>query len=351
MSTTIIDVARKAGVSKSTVSRVLTGGPVSPETKARVLEAMRALNYQPNVTARGLVGKGSRLIGVLVSDVTDPYYSELMRGMEDAALRRQYDLLIYSTRWEPERELACLRRLASRRVDGVIMVGGRRIDDPGYVATCRQLVGANRPLLLIDRGLRGASVPVIEVDNVGGARRATEHLIALGHRRIAHIAGPGDMAAAGDRIEGYRSALAAAGIPTDPELIQPGDFRKQGGYAATVRLLQLKERPTAIFAANDLMALGAWKALMDHGLAVPRDVALVGFDDIELLEQAEVPLTTVRQPRYAMGRRAVEELIGLLENAPPKQLAIMLPVELIVRRSCGMHAAADGGGLSSFRPA
>lgn len=347
---TIVDVARLAGVSKSTVSRVLTGGPVSEETRARVLAAMRELDYEPNAVARGLVSRRSKLIGVLISDVADPYYSELMQGMEDAASERRYDLLIYSTRWEEERELAYLRRLASRHVDGVIIVGGRSVTGSAFVRACRELVGEGRPLLFIDRGLGRGEVPVIEVDNVRAAKEATEHLIALGHRRIAHIAGPADVSAARQRTAGYRAALAAAGIPWDPALLVRGDFRKESGQAATQRLLSLERPPTAIFAGNDLMALGAWKAILEHGLRVPRDVALVGFDDVALLALAEVPLTTVRQPRHAMGRRAVELLIEQMGKADGASgRVVTLPTELVIRGSCGAGQPRDLWPLSELR--
>lgn len=347
---TIIDVARHAGVSKSTVSRVLTGGPVSQEARERVLAAMKALNYQPNAVARGLVSNRSMLLGVLISDVADPYYAELMRGMEERALKHRYDLLIHSTLWEQERELAYLRRLVSRRVDGVIIVGGREITDPALIDTYLHMAGQGRPLLFIDRGVDDVKVPRVEVDNVAAAREATRHLLDLGHRRIAHIAGPADVCASQARVAGYRAALADAGIPFDSNLLVAGDFKKGSGFDLALRLLDLTDPPTAIFAANDLMALGAWRAILSRGLTVPGDIALVGFDDIELLDIAEVPLTTVRQPRYEMGCRAIDLLIAMLveESDPHSERVVTLPTELVIRGSCGFTDVRDDDGMADL---
>lgn len=333
---TIHDVARKAKVSKSTVSRVLNGGSVSSHTRAAVMAAIDALDFRPNSAARGLATKTARTIGLVLSDVADPFFSEIIRGIDTCAGEHGYDLLLCSVQWEEQRELRYLSRLAERKVDGLLMVSGRMIRDDAALEAFLQAAGPKRPIVFLDRPLPGCEVCTVGIDNVQAAEDAVRHLLHLGHRRIAHISGPPDVPASHDRLLGYRRALLGAGLEPDMGLVVQGGFQKEGGYAAAHRLLTMPHLPTAIFAANDLAALGAWKAAREAGLAVPHDLALVGFDDIDMLALAEIPLTTVRQPRYQMGFTGARILISLLQE--PGQAGVqrvVLPTELVVRESCG----------------
>lgn len=334
---TIWDVARKASVSKSTVSRVLRGGSASEATRQRVLKAVKELGYYPNAAARGLKGRENRTIGVVVSNVGDPYFASMIRGVYDCAGERGYFCLLASSYWEEERELSCLRLLREGRVDGLLILSGRVLRSAELVDDFLQAAGPDRPIVAVDRRLEHPRIHAVVIDNRKAAQHAVEHLIEHGHQIIGHLAGPPDTTSAIERREGYLAALWKARLPQGPDLVAEGYFQKEGGYLAAKRLLARVPRPTAIFAANDLMALGAWKAAREEGLSVPEDLALVGFDDVEVLGLAEVPLTTVRQPRYEMGKAAAA---ALLDRAEDQSKCLhggktLLPTRLVTRRSCG----------------
>lgn len=344
MPPTLEEVARLAGVSRSTVSRVVNQHPnVRPEVRERVWEVIRQTGYQPHAAARSLATRRTRIIGLIIPQAvttlfTDPYFPILMRGVADACNAHNYHLMLslFSHRRvrdsHVQQDPLYRRVLRSRYLDGVV-VSSAPLDDPIFPL----LLEDNVPFVIVGR-YPHERANYVDVDNVVGARMAVEHLLRLGHERIATITGPLNTFAAQDRLEGYRQALASRGIPVDEHLIMEGDFTEQGGRTAMQRLLP--HQPTAVFAASDTMAVGAIKALREAALRVPEDVAVVGFDDVPLASMVEPALTTVRQPIEQLGSMAVELLIGLLES--PKTAVgvhrVVLPTELVIRASCGVRA-------------
>ncbi|MGB9775970.1 MAG: LacI family DNA-binding transcriptional regulator [Anaerolineae bacterium] len=343
MPPTLEEVAKLAGVSRSTVSRVVNQQPnVRPEVRERVWKVIRQTGYQPHAAARSLVTRRTRVIGLIIPQAvttlfTDPYFPILMRGIADACNAHHYHLMLslFSHRRVQEsrtrHDLLYQQVLRSRYLDGVVVSSAPR-DDPIFP----RLLEDGVPFVIVGR-YPHERANYVDVDNVVGARMAVEHLLRLGHERVATITGPLNMFAAQDRLEGYRQALVARGIPVDEELIAEGDFTEQGGRAAMQRLLP--RRPTAVFAASDMMAAGAMKVLREAGLRVPEDVAVVGFDDVPLASMVEPPLTTVRQPIEQLGSMAVELLVSLLENPGGEVVhRVVLPTELVIRASCGVRS-------------
>lgn len=329
---TLRDVARTAGVSISTVSCVINRTKfVSPELARRVEEAIKALNYRPNTLARGLRTNETRTLGLVMSDITNLYFAELARGVEDRAERGGYTVFLCNTDADPRREATYVQRLLGQKVDGIIFTSVRQDDTP-----VRRLAEDGFPMVLINRRIHGVETDYVGTDNVRGAARATEYLISLGHTRIGFISGSAYSSASVDRREGYIQTLAKAGLPLDEELIQEGDLRQREGYAATRRLLSLPNPPTAIFAGNDLMALGAMEVAAEMGRQVPEDLSLVGYDDNQVAALPGVQLTTVRQPAYEMGQLAAEILLEKLKLNSAKDWTprhILLRSELVVRRT------------------
>lgn len=329
MATTIHDVARAAGVSISTVSRALNGGGrISRRTRQQVIEIAGALGYHPNDLARSLLAKSTQTIAILVPDITNPFFPELVMGIETLAGERGHLVLLCNSAHDEAKawnDLAALRR---KQVDGIILVGA------GLSPERLAAVTSGVPVVTVDREVPLAAASVVQSDHRGGARLGTEHLLAAGHRRIAHVAGTPGLTVTAARRRGYQDALSSAGVPVDPEIIVHGDFLEKGGYAATRELLRRGVDFTAIFAANDLTAIGALAALEEHHRAVPADVSVVGFDDIQLASYIRPRLTTVRQEVFRLGTRAAEILIDRLGTAgagAPVQET--LPVSLVVRES------------------
>ncbi|MBT9170163.1 MAG: Catabolite control protein A [Actinobacteria bacterium] len=327
---TIIDVAKRAGVSKSTVSKILTDKPyVSHETREKVMKAIAELGYRPNAIARSLVRNVTKTIGLIISDITNPFFPEIVRGIEDKASEMGYNIFICNSDAKVEREEAYLELLLEKRVDGIIFTSARITDT--RIADLRR---HNFPFILVSRTLPDVQTDYVVVDNRAGAYLAVEHLISLGHQRIAHITGPKDASGALDRLWGYQKAMADHGLKTDAELVKEGDFREQGGYLATKELLSLSSAPTAIFAANDFIAIGALQAINEAGLEVPEDISLVGFDNIHLAGLTRINLTTINQPRYKMGLMATEVLIERIEGKRgPGPVQLVLEPELVIRSS------------------
>jgi LacI family transcriptional regulator len=331
----LTEIANVAGVSVATVSRVLSGSshPVSEKTRERVHRAAGVLDFHPNMLARGLVTNRSHTIAVIVHDISDPYFAEIVRGLEDSAHLHGYQLFISSSDREPDRELAYVRAFLSHRVDAIVFAGGGLVD-PDYEAELEALLQPFRERnAVVLLSPRGDGAPFIAPDNVGGARDMTRHLLELGHRRIGFIDGPPGFPPSSERAEGYRLGLSAAGIEPDPELAASGRFDEDGGARAAAELLDRRPDLTALFAANDVMAFGALRELRGRGIEVPGDVSLAGFDDIRMAGYLHPSLTTVRVPMYELGRegffRAMKGLTG--EPAEPRRL----PVTLVARESTG----------------
>jgi LacI family transcriptional regulator len=333
---TLEEVARLAGVSRSTVSRVVNDHPnVRVETKERVWEAIRQSGYQPNVVARSLVTNRTQIIGMIIPEVvtkifTDPFFPLLLRGATEVCNSHRYQLLLSLFTDPEDQERNCQRVLRSGYLDGVI-VASSLLDD----SLIPNMLSSGIPLVSIGRH-PDKQVHYVDSDNVGGARMAVEHLIRLGHRNIAAITGRLGQTAGQDRLDGYRQALLAHGITVKDDLVAEGDFTERSGMVAMQRLLPAS--PTAVFAANDIMAIGALKALRAVGLKVPQDIVLIGFDDTPIASMVEPALTTVRQPIERMGSMAVELLLDILASPSSDRVPahrIILPTELVVRGSCG----------------
>jgi LacI family transcriptional regulator len=323
---TIHDIAREAGVSASTVSRVLTGSvPVAPEKRDAVQAAVKKLRYHPNVSAQGLVRGRTGALGVLTQSIASPFYGEIMLGIEQGLANSGYHAMIASGNWRTEDELTALDLLSGRRVDALIIL-------PGVIPDDRQRqVAAELPLGVIGRSVAGLERHCLRIDDERAAYEATRYLVGLGHERIAHIAGSQSHHDAVDRRAGYGRALAEAGLALDPRLIVEGDYTEPSGLLAVQALLGGGALFSAIFAANDQMACGARLALYRNGIRVPEDVSLVGFDDQPSSAYTTPPLTTVRQPTLDIGRAAAGAALALLAGRPAALPT--LGAELIIRES------------------
>jgi LacI family transcriptional regulator len=355
---TIQDIANQAGVSKATVSRVLNHKPdVDPETRQRILSIIDEQGFVPSIVASGLAGGRSRLIGVLVPALNWPLIPELMRGVAEIIENTAYELVLYSvndSNHEKDRSDIIDHILSTRLVAGLLAIY------PGQsVQHLKSLHKQGMPVVMLDdQGVPPEELPWVGADQRQGAYEATRHLLQQGHRRIAHIQGPLKYQVSLDRYQGYCQALAEAGLQPDAALIVQGDFQPPSGKEAVNYLLNgERERPTAIFAASDLMAFGAITAIEQHGLRIPEDIAVVGFDDIIAATHIRPALTTVRQPLYEMGQCAIELLLRVLETSKDTSLDvqsspfmrhsfrpmrrvqapshIQLETRLIVRESCG----------------
>jgi len=329
---TIKEVAAHAGVSVATVSRVFNGlGPVREGTSLRVRDAAQALRYVPHPVARSLSIRKTSTIGVLLPELHGEFFSEVLRGIDVAARRRGYHILVSGSHSDQVEMVAVLMAIRGR-VDGLIAMS----PDLEPAALCKQ---AGMPVVLLN--CRAARTPSITVDNHAGAMAMMNHLARLGHVQIAFIKGPEKNSDAVERLRGYRAAMRRIAQPPVRFIEIDGDFSETSGYAAGGRLLGLVSRPTAIFAANDAMAIGALCALRGAGLRVPEDIALCGFDDIPISRYVAPPLTTVSVAIDELGRRAFELLIEAIETKRERRPRVeTLPAKLIIRESCGAHLAA-----------
>lgn len=326
------DVAKLADVAPITVSRVINqSGSVKPATRERVQKAIDELHYVPNTLAQSLRSKQTHTIALLLSDITNPFWTTIARGVEDAAAEKGFHTILCNTDEDPEKEATYLNLLLQRRVDGIVIA-------PTTNDKLR-LSGLKRhqlPCVLIDRRVDGFKSDVVCGDSRGGAEALTEHLIRLGHRRIALVNGPSAISSAADRAEGYRAALRAHHIAVDEDLIVQGEFKQDSGYQIVKRLATGARRPTAIFAANNLIAVGALQALREMGLPVPKAMALVCFDDIPYASAIDPFLTVIAQPAYEMGRTAARLLLErLAATRNIRAREVVLVPELVVRQSCG----------------
>lgn len=336
MSPTLEEVAQLAGVSRSTVSRVINDHPnVRAEVRERVRQVIREVGYQPHAAARSLVTSRTHVIGMIIPEAvttlfTDPFFPLLLRGATETCNSHQYQLMLSLFTGNADRQEIYRRILRSGYLDGAIVASASLEDQ-----IVPNLLRDHIPFISVGR-YPDERVHYVDVDNAGGARMVVEHLIRLGHRRIATITGRLDMIPGQDRLSGYRQALEARGIPVAEELIVEGDYTEASGTVGMQRLLPVS--PTAVFVASDMMAVGALKALRQADLQVPQDIALVGFDDISIASAIEPALTTVRQPIERMASIAVEVLLSVLEASSEEETPaqrIVLPTELVVRTSCG----------------
>lgn len=324
----IKDIAAAAGVSHSTVSRALRNSPLlKPETIARIQKIAQEKGYTASAVARSLVTRRTQTIGVVVTTIADPFVAEVVSGIEEAANEHRYSVFLANSNAEPEREMNVVRSFAEHRVDGIVVTSSR----VGALYT-PMLSSMQVPIVLVNNQHPGEFVHSVMIANFEASRQATDLLVELGHRRIAYLGDRFGYQSDSERFAGYREALDCAGLPFAPELVSHGDGRPEGGYEAMKKLLALPDPPTAVFCYNDMSALGALKAIREAGLRVPRDISVVGFDDLFVAEYAEPPLTTVRQPRRQMGRLAAEILLKLIEGEQADEI-IRVPGELVLRQS------------------
>ncbi len=331
---TLEDIAKRAGVSRSTVSRVVNDHPnVRDNVRKRVQEVIRLTGYQPNAAARSLASQRSLMVGLVLprsvsSFFSDPYFPRLTQGIAQACNINNYTLGLFLVSTKDDEEKIYPRLSRNGLLDGMLIqssqFGDQLID---------RLVDSGIPVVIVGRPFTSSDVSYIDVDNVNAAYNAVSHLIRLGYQRIATITGGANSTVGLDRQEGYIKALSERGRDVDQSLIAVGDFTETGGYYAMQQLLSA--RPNAVFAASDLMAIGAMRAIREAGLSIPDDVAVVGFDDIPLATIPDPQLTTVRQPIYRFGFKAVEILIDLIENGVNPARRIIMTTELVIRDSCG----------------
>jgi LacI family transcriptional regulator len=335
MSATIKDVAAAADVSVATVSRVLNGSDrVREKTRQRVLDAARNLNYVPNETARSLIRRRTQTLGVLLPDMHGEFFARVIQGLDKTARTYDHHLLVSSFHSEEDEARTVVRAMLGR-VDGLIIMwpalGSRLFAD---------FLPEELPMVLLMVSGESTTFPALSVDNRGGARAAVEHLLDHGHRRIAILTGPSQNRDAQQRLAGYRAALHESGVEHDPQLEIAGDFRQESGHQAVAQLLALDPLPTALFASNDSMAIGALNALRDAGIRVPEEMAVIGFDDIPSAQYMNPSLSTVHVPIYELGTRAVELVIRQMNGAlEDEKKDGVLATKLMPRASCGCGPA------------
>lgn len=338
---TIKDVAERAGVSITTVSHVINETRyVSDELTERVSKAMRELNYQPNTIARSLRSGHTKTIGLIVPDISNPFFAEVSRKIEDRGLNHGYSVILCNSDDNNEKEAGYIDVLVSKQVDGIIFISagfvGKNIQKP---------LNANIPFVVADRDISGVQADVVLVENFKGGYEATKYLINLGHTDIACITGPSRLTPSSQRVEGYHAAMNEAGLYINGNLEMIGDFRFQGGEASMEKLLSTEKPPTAVFACNDVMALGALCAIYNHGLRVPEDISIMGFDDIPLSQCVYPAMSTIAQPMKELAELVVDFLVERMQiNTDRRNKKTIefrkkvLDVTLVERGSCQAKA-------------
>jgi DNA-binding LacI/PurR family transcriptional regulator len=336
---TIRDIAKRAGVSVATVSYVINGTkPVAPQTAARVRRAMEELDYYPNAAAQSLRTRTTHVIGAVISDITNPFFATLVRGVEDCARESGYSVLICNTGESLENERLYLELLCRRRVDGLILAPTGKNDE-----LIHRLIKRKMHIVFIDRVLPDISAPAVLSQNEEGAYLATSHLIQHGHWRIGIVLGLPDVSTTRERYRGYLKALRDHGILLHPSLVVHGHSRVAAAREACRALLSRADPPTALFVTNNLMTIGAMQAIRENGLRCPRDISVVGFDDFEWAEAFDPPLTTVAQRPYEIGRRAAQTLLAMIRGRPGAETGVVrLGVELKVRGSVAPPRGGSG---------
>lgn len=328
----IRDVANKAEVGPITVSRVINNtGYVRPETRERVNKAIQELGYVPNTLARSLRSRRTHTLALMVTDITNPFFTTLARGVEDASNSSGYTVIFGNTDESPAKEEQYINVLLQKQVDGILLVPTQNKSN-----TIRQIQKHNTPVVVLDRRVSDVDVDFVRCDSIEGAYLLTQHLVSLGHRQIAMLSGPLGVSTADDRVAGYCKALVEAGITLDERNIFRGDLTPEGGYRMTQQAIHLPLRPTALVAANNFITIGAMRALQEAGLEVPEDIALAGFDDFPPAMTIFPFFTIISQPAYEMGTRATHLLLARLEDDSPGDYEeVILPSQLIIRHSSG----------------
>jgi len=337
MNPTIRDVARRAGTSVTTVSNVLNGNlsQMNRVTYLRVIKAIEELGYSRNVVARSLVRGKTETIGLMVPDVSSPFFPEFIKAVELAAVEKGYQVFLCDCEVNAFTEERHLRAMHSRQVDGIIVMASKSAYKLHKNSYLYMLITTGFPVVMVFDPFPGVKTYGVFIDDVRGAKLATEHLIRQGYQCIGHVAGSSDSRSAIDRLKGFQQALREHGIRVDKSAIENGQYEIDGSYRATEKILSRNPRVRAIFVASDLMAIGAMRAIKRRGMRIPEDVAIVGYDDIHLVSFLEPPLTTIRVPTAKMGKMAVDILHQLIIGRPPRIKTNVLQPELVIRESCG----------------
>lgn len=323
------DVAQVAGVSVTTVSHVINNTrPVSDELRTRVTEAMQELGYQTNILARSLRKGETLTVGVILPDSANPFFAEVARGVEDTSFMSGYSVILCNTDSNLEKERIYTDVLVKKQVDGILFIAAGLSTE-----NIQSLLDREMPLVIVDRQVPEVNVDCVLTNNRQGGYLAAHHLINLGHRRIGCIVGPENIRSSLERLTGYQEAIHEAGLPFDETLIVKGDFQYESGYEAAQRLLTIGDPPSAIFAFNDLMAVGALSYALEKGYPVPAGLSVVGFDDVRLAVYANPPITTVMQPKYEIGELATQILLERMKNPETHPRQRMLETRLVVRKS------------------
>ncbi len=327
---TIKEIARSAGVSPATVSRALNDDPrVSPDTKKRICAVAQDLDYRPNICAKGLASQKTFTIGYMIPDITDRFYGEVMRGIEEITDTNDYSIILFNTDYQADKERRAINFLREGRIDGLIAYVSNRVIDE-----CISLVNHNLPLVTLGHFIDEIKTTKIGCNNISSAYTATEYLIKAGHRRIAHVAGHMETKTAKQRMQGYRSALETYDIPVNPDWIVPTNYEEETAYENSYRFLKReKGNITAIFAANDMLAVGCYRAIYELGLSVPEDISVVGHDDTGMASILRPGLTTMHQHTEKIGRLAAQHLFAKIANGNDKPKDIILPTTLVERNS------------------
>jgi LacI family transcriptional regulator len=335
----LIDVARLANVSISTASRVLNESPhpVSDEKRTRVLQAAQSLNYSPSALAKAMVTGSSNIVGVIVGDATDPYFAQIVRGVEDMARRHGYLVIVCNSDRHPPVEVSYLNALNDYRVDGVIFAGGG-LDDEKYLLAMNKVlkVFQERKAICISLGRHNFPSYPVMVDNQQLIHTAVDHLAGLGHTRIAYISGPRLLTTTSLRLVGYRGAVQEHHLQQDESLILDGDYKVESGFRAAARVHAMRDKPTAVLASNDLMAIGCMSKLLELGYHVPREISVMGIDDIPFASIVQPSLTTIALPMYELGKVGMECLVRIHRGEDLDSAGIVLPHKLVVRQSTGL---------------
>jgi len=334
----IVEVARLANVSVTTVSRVLSGSshPVSEEKRKRVMDAAARLNYSPSALAKAMVTGDTKIVGVIIGDATDPYFATIVRGVEDAARNYGYLVVVCNSDRNPEVELAYLKTLNDYRVDGLIFAGGG-LNDQKYIESVTEILECFQERGSVCVSLARQHLPSYPVlmDNQQIVQDAVSYLVGLGHTRIAYISGPELLTTTQSRLEGYHLAVQEFGIEQAGELILGGDYTYQAGLRVASEIHAMSRKPTAVLASNDLMAIGCLVGLKELAYQIPRDISVIGIDDIAFARFVDPPLTTVSVPMYALGKIGMESLVTLRKGNRPEKELVVLPHQIVVRKSTG----------------
>jgi DNA-binding LacI/PurR family transcriptional regulator len=339
---TMRQIAERAKVSIGTVSHVINGtATVREKLRERVLEAIRSLGYQPSQLARGLRRNQTNMLVMMIPDVTNPFFPAVVKGVEDIAYKSSLRLVLCNSDNDPRKELSYLTEMRAYRPAGWLVIPSVDSEMAAHFKGPTEV-----PVVCLDRQPKGWRGDVALVANEAGAYEATRHLLRMGHRQIAVITGPLHLGNAVERLEGFKRAVTEAGISIDPDYIQEARFERNSGHQAAIRLLRMIPRPTAIFACNDLMALGVFVAVRELGLRCPEDISLVGFDDLDFSEFTAPGLTTVHQPGYQLGTSAARLLVDKINGSKQAPKKIVLPCQLKIRNSVSSATATQHGAIS-----